>query len=95
MGPAHPPEIILEPTLSHCIEALAREEFERLKRSLIESESGDETIATRLEILRSFLVSTDFPRLRGAYEPHLTQGRQVRFVIWQEGERAAFRVKVI
>lgn len=95
MGPPRPLEIILEPTLSHCIETRAREEFDRLERSLIAAENFDETIATRLEILRSFLVSTDFPRLRGEYEPHLMQGRRVRFVLRQEGERAAFRVEVI
>lgn len=96
MDPAHrPPEIILEPTLSHCIETLAREEFERLQRALLESGSCDEITATRLETLRAFLVSTDFPQLRREYEPHLGNGRKVRFVIYPEKEGAGFRLEVI
>lgn len=88
-------EIEFEPTLSHCIETLAREEYERVKRSLLDAGEPDAGFGERLESLRLFLEFTDFPDLRGKYERYLVQGRRVRFTIQSKRNRADYKFEVI
>ncbi len=79
--------IELFPDLCHCIETVAKEEFWNSARKLMESEQENEELQQRAELLRAFLETTDFGKLRRESEERLIQGEMVKFVIsWQEGK---------
>jgi len=79
--------IELLPSLSHCVETVAREEFWSLVNKYMESVQEDKEAESNIELLKAFLESMDFRRLRRESEEHLTQGRTIKFVVyWKEGE---------
>lgn len=79
--------IELFPGLSHCIETTAREEFWNLVNQYMKSGQEDKELEDKIELLRVFLESADFKKLRSDSERHLVQGKKVRFVIcWKEGK---------
>jgi hypothetical protein len=86
--------IELKPNLSSCIETLSKKEYERALNLLLKEGSVDEKLGERLEILRLFLEATDFGRLRSQYEGYLTEGKQVTFLIYPEGERVNYKLIV-
>ena len=75
-----PTAIELLPDLSHCVQTRARQEYAATMSRIL---SGDESpeLEQRLELLKAFLEEADFSRLRRESEAHLTQGREVRFVL--------------
>jgi hypothetical protein len=79
--------IELFPSLSHCIETTAREEFWNSVNQYMEGGQEDEKLEEKVELLRSFLESADFKKLRRESEVHLVAGKTVKFVIyWKEGK---------
>ena len=79
--------IKLLPSLSHCIEIVAREEFWSLVNKYMESAQEDKEAERNIELLKAFLESADFKKLRRESEEYLTQGRAVKFIVyWEEGE---------
>jgi hypothetical protein len=70
----------LEPSLSHCVETVAKREYERVL-SLILSGKEEDSLADELELLRLFLETADFPRLRRRCEEALLAGRRVEVVL--------------
>ena len=79
--------IELLPSLSHCIETVAREEFWSLVNKYMESAQEDKEAAMNIELLKAFLESTDFKKLRRESEEYLTQQRAVKFIVyWEEGK---------
>ena len=51
----------------------------------MESEQEDEELKDRIELLKAFLESMDFGKLRSESEQYLIQGKIVKFVIcWKE-----------
>jgi len=80
-------DIELVPSLSHCIETTAREEFWNLVNQYMEGGQEDTKLEDRIELLKAFLESVDFKKLRSDSERHLVQGKKVRFAIrWKEGK---------
>jgi len=77
--------IELVPDLDHCIETIARRKHGELSQRLLESEAGNSEMEEKLEILRLFLETADFRRLRSESEEHLIDGRKVRFTVYLEG----------
>jgi hypothetical protein len=73
--------IELEPTLSSCIETLAKREYEKTLSILLRTGTEDKELVGRLETLRFFLESTDFSALRSRYEKYLEEGKKVKFRI--------------
>ncbi len=84
--------IELKPNLSSCIETLSKKEYERTLNLLLKEGSGDERLGERLEVLRLFLESADFGHLRSQYEGYLTEGKEVTFLIYPEGEKVSCKV---
>lgn len=85
-SPLSPPkgcimEIRLEPTLSSCIETTARQEYEVILGTLLKTGQEDKALEDRLELLRVFLESADFRRLRSLSEKSLLHGRRVEFLL--------------
>ncbi|MCD6230290.1 MAG: hypothetical protein J7J88_00155 [Dehalococcoidia bacterium] len=79
----------LSPFLSHCIEATARDEFGNVSRTIIQSASDSDVLEERFELLKAFLETADFKKLRCESEKYLIQGKSVKFEIyWQEGHLA-------
>ena len=79
--------IELFPSLTHCIETTAREEFWNSVNQYMESGQEDKKIEERIELLKAFLESTDFKQLRSQSERYLLEGRHVRFIVsWKEGK---------
>ena len=79
--------IELFPSLAHCIETTAREEFWNSVNQYMESGQEDKKLEERIELLKAFLESTDFKQLRSQSERYLVEGRHVKFAIsWEEGK---------
>jgi len=76
------PAIELIPTLDNCIETTARREFARTKDGYLEKGRDDGELAERVRLLRMFLQSADFRKLRSESESHLMAGRTVRFILY-------------
>jgi hypothetical protein len=78
--------IDLFPSLSHCIEATAKDKFWDSANQYMEGGRKDKKLEEKIELLKAFLESADFKKLRGDSERHLLQGKKIRFVIaWKEG----------
>jgi len=79
--------IELFPTLYHCIEIAAREEFQNSVNRYMEGGDKHRKLEGKIELLKTFLESVDFGKLRSQSDGYLIEGKRVRFVIcWQEGE---------
>lgn len=73
--------IEFRPSLSECIETLARREYRRSLQSCLTSTENSQGLQTKVELLRLFLESADFSRLRAESEGWLSEGRSVRFIL--------------
>ena len=87
-------EVELEPDLARCVQTLAKSEYDRLTRELLTSDEEDLELQEQLETLRMFLESTDFSELRSSYEPHLAEGKRVRFTLRQAEGKAEYRMEI-
>jgi hypothetical protein len=87
-------KIELEPDLDCCVETLAKREYERGLREVLNGKESPE-LTERMEVLRVFLEDANFKRLRGEYEPYLTQGKRVKFIMYlEEGKpKYSFEIK--
>jgi len=86
--------IELTPTLTHCIETTARQEFLKSEDEYMRSGGEDKELEERIELLRMFLESMDFRELRRQSEEHLTEGKNVRFILYQEEGKPKYELKV-
>jgi len=79
--------IELFPSLSHCIETAAREEFWNSVNQHMKGGQEDKNLEEKIELLKAFLESMDFKNLRSQSEKYLVEGKKVKFVIrWKEGK---------
>ena len=79
--------IELAPSLSHCIETTAREEFWSSVNQYMESDRDNKKLGGKIELLKAFLQSMDFKKLRSESEKYLIDGNRVKFMIsWKEGK---------
>ena len=91
-------KISLEPTLSKCVETLAKERYWALVDEYgrrIAKEGVLKDLEWQIETLRKFLEQMDVAEYRRLTEAHLEQGRKVRLILemTDEGEVHA-RVQV-
>ncbi len=87
-------EIALEPDLSTCIQTLARRQHERIVRELLKSGKEDPELEQKAEMLRMFLETTDFKKLRSKYEPYLMKGKKVKFALRLVTGKTEYSVKI-
>jgi hypothetical protein len=83
-------QIELVPDLSHCIETVARREYENLARSYLQAGKVDSKLGEKIELLRSFLESADFRKLRKQSEGYLLKGQKVKFILYREHGKAKY-----
>ncbi|MBA7479013.1 hypothetical protein ES707_14444 [subsurface metagenome] len=77
-------KIELVPDLSHCIEMVAKREHAAVFKQILAPRQGNKELEEKLEILRLFLETADFKKLRYESEKQLMEGRIVRFMVCLE-----------
>ena len=77
-------QIELIPDLDHCIETLARRKYSEIAGQLLASVNDKGKLREKAEILRIFLETADFKKLRSESEKYLSEGRDVKFVVYLE-----------
>ncbi len=87
-------EIKLEPSLSNCIETVAKREYERVLSMLLKGDREDRQLEEELELLRLFLESADFGQLRSLSEELLLDGRRVGFTLRSTGSPPGYEVGI-
>ena len=85
--------IELEPELSACIETKARREYQKTFNQLLEQDDNEE-LQERIELLRLFLESTDFGKLRSEYEKHLAAGNKVKFILQLANGEPEYKIQI-
>ena len=86
--------IELTPDLSSCIETVAKREYNNALRTLLTTTSHDGKISEKAELLRLFLETADFRKLRAESERHLLNGKKVKFTVSMEDERLRYEMQV-
>ncbi|MFO7772864.1 MAG: hypothetical protein R6V59_02820 [Dehalococcoidia bacterium] len=71
----------LYPALHRCIESTARDEFWNSAKQYMEGGQNDKRLEERIKLLKTFLESADFGKLRSQSEKHLAEGKKVKFVV--------------
>jgi hypothetical protein len=74
-------ELELVPTLSQCIETVARKRHDETVRQLLASGKHDRKLQETEELLRNFLETADLKKLRAESEALLIIGRAVKLVL--------------
>ena len=86
--------IEIEPELSACVETKAKREYQKTLSQLL-NKGEEKQLQQRLEILRLFLKTTDFKKLRKEYEPHLIEGKQVKFILHLVRGKPRYEIKIL
>ena len=73
--------IEFKPTLSQCIETLAKREYRESLQSYMASTENSKALAEKIELLRLFLETADFSKLRAESEKWLSEGRGTKFIL--------------
>jgi hypothetical protein len=84
----------LVPSLSHCIETVAKEAYWNLVNKYMEGEAGDKELAGQIELFKAFLETMDFRKLRSESEKYLIQGKTVKFMIYWQGDNLSYDMVV-
>ena len=87
--------IELFPSLYHCIETTAREEFWNSVNQYMKSGREDKKLEEKIELLKAFLESMAFKKLRSQSERYLVEGKKVKFVICWKEDRLDCQMMVI
>jgi hypothetical protein len=77
-------QIELVPDLSHCIETVAKREYREATAKLLAGPKESNELVKRIELLRTFLETMDFRKLRQESENYLVEGRTVKFIFYLE-----------
>jgi len=86
--------IELEPDLEACVETKAKRLYQQYLSKLL-NKSDEQKLGEKLEILRLFLESTNFSKLRRESEKHLVEGRRVKFIVRSEKGKPEYEMQII
>ena len=87
-------KIELIPTLDLCIEGTARREYLKSADQYMQRGQKDRKLEEKIELLRMFLETMDFRKLRAESEKHLTEGKKIRFILTLEKGKPKYEMKV-
>ena len=76
MGTEEMLRVELVPDLSHCIETVAKREHKAVSKQLLTPGQRNKELEEKLEILRLFLETADFKKLRAESEKHSWRERK-------------------
>ena len=85
--------IELTPTLELCIEGTARREYLKSADEYMQKGKKDRKLEDKIELLRMFLETMDFRKLRTESEKHLIEGKKVRFILTSEEGKPRYKMK--
>ena len=85
--------IELIPTLDLCIEGTARQEYKKSADEYMQRAKKDKKLEEKIELLRMFLETTDFRKLRAESEKHLIEGKKVRFILTSAKGKPKYEMK--
>ena len=86
--------IELVPSLSHCIETVTKEAYWNLVNKYMRDEPEDKECTRQIELLKAFLETMDFRKLRSESEMHLVEGRTVKFVVYWQGNKPSYNMVI-
>lgn len=86
--------IKIVPEINACIETKAKKEYQHIC-NLVSQGGTERSLIQRLELLRLFLETADFRKLRSDSEQLLIQGKRITFVISEKSGSAVFKMDVI
>ena len=84
----------LIPTLDLCIESTARREYLKSTDEYMRKGQKDRKLEEKIELLRMFLETVDFRKLRADSEKHLIEGKNVRFILTLVKGNPEYEMKV-
>ena len=87
-------EIKLEPSLSSCIETVAKKEYKRVLSILLKGDQEEGQMEEKLELLKLFLESADFNHLRSLSEKFLLNGRRVEFMVKSTNNPPKYEIEI-
>ena len=76
------------------METQAKRQYNQLVRRLLEK-GAEEELVEKAEILRLFLESADFNKLRAESEKHLLEGKKVRFIVHLDRSQLCYEMQAI
>jgi len=76
------------------VETKAKRQYEHILSALLKKGEQAE-LAKKLEMLRLFLETADFSKLRNESEKHLVEGRKVKFILHLEEGKPKYEMKII
>ncbi|MFC2072735.1 hypothetical protein ACFLUU_08590 [Chloroflexota bacterium] len=79
-------KVELIPDLTYCIETVANREHAAVLKQLLKPGQGNKELEEKLEILRLFLETADFRKLRTESEKRFMEGRKIKFVVYLEND---------
>jgi len=86
--------IELVPTLSQCIETVAKKEYDETVRQLLASGEHNRKLLGIAGLLKNFLETADFKKLRAESEVLLGEGREVKFVLWLDSGALRYEMRI-
>ena len=86
--------IELVPTLSHCIETMAKREYWKSVDEYLKKRNEDRKSEEKIELLRAFLETADFGILRGQSEKHIIDGKKVKFILSIKNGKQSYEMTV-
>jgi len=86
--------IVLTPTLSHCVETMAKKEYWKNVNNYLKKRTEDKRLEGKIELLRSFLETADFANLRRQSEAHILCGKQVQFIVSIKNKKLLYEMTV-
>jgi hypothetical protein len=84
----------LFPTLDLCIEGTARQEYLKSVDEYMQQAKKSRKLEEKIELLRVFLETMDFRKLRAESERYLMEGKDVRFILTSEKGKSKYEMKV-
>jgi hypothetical protein len=88
-------KIELIPDIMHCIETVAKKEHANFLSRLLAHGIKNNNLQEKLEILRLFLETADFKKLRSESEKQIAEGKSVRFVVYLENDIPKYEMHVV
>jgi hypothetical protein len=86
-------KIELTPTLDLCIEGTARQEYKKSADEYMQRAKKDKKLGEKIELLRMFLETIDFRKLRAESEKHLVEGKRVKFILTSKKGKPRYEMK--
>jgi len=87
-------QIVLTPTVSHCIETVAKREYWKNVNTYLKKRKGNKRLEGEIELLRFFLETADFAKLRRQSEEHILHGKQVQFIVSVKNKKLLYEMTV-